>query len=78
MVEVYVLSESSATTEILIRLPEALVSELDGVVMQDNGSRNELIYQATKCIYANAKSTNSGIDETRLYGDGQDQFEHLF
>lgn len=42
------MSESRATTEIMVRLPEALLSELDGVVMQDNGSRNELIYQATK------------------------------
>jgi len=50
------LSESSATTEILIRLPEALVSELDGVVMQDNGSRNELIYQATKMYLRERKN----------------------
>jgi len=41
-------SESSATTEILIRLPQALVSELDGLVKQENGNRSELIYQATK------------------------------
>jgi CopG family transcriptional regulator/antitoxin EndoAI len=41
-------SESSATTEILIQLPQALVSELDGLVKQENGNRNELIYQATK------------------------------
>ncbi|KEZ47663.1 MULTISPECIES: CopG family ribbon-helix-helix protein [Bacillaceae] len=42
------MSESSATTEILIRLPQALVSELDGLVKQENGNRSELIYQATK------------------------------
>lgn len=42
------MSESSATTEIVIRLPQALVSELDGIVKQENGSRNELIYQAMK------------------------------
>jgi CopG family transcriptional regulator / antitoxin EndoAI len=41
-------SESSATTEILIRLPQNLISELDGLVKQENGNRNELIYQATK------------------------------
>lgn len=41
-------SESSATTEILIQLPQALVSELDVLVKQENGNRNELIYQATK------------------------------
>ncbi len=42
------MSESSATTEIVIRLPQALVSELDGIVKQENGNRNELIYQAMK------------------------------
>ena len=42
------MSESRATTEILIRLPQALVSELDGLVKQENGNRSELIYQATK------------------------------
>jgi CopG family transcriptional regulator/antitoxin EndoAI len=41
-------SESSATTEIVIRLPQALVTELDGIVKQENGNRSELIYQATK------------------------------
>jgi len=41
-------SDSSATTEILVRLPQTLVSELDGLVNQENSSRNELIYQATK------------------------------
>jgi CopG family transcriptional regulator / antitoxin EndoAI len=41
-------SESSATTEILVRLPQNLISELDGLVKQENGNRNELIYQATK------------------------------
>lgn len=42
------MSDSSATTEILVRLPQTLVSELDGLVNQENSSRNELIYQATK------------------------------
>jgi CopG family transcriptional regulator / antitoxin EndoAI len=41
-------SESSATTEIVVCLPQSLVSELDGLVKQENGNRNELIYQATK------------------------------
>ncbi len=41
-------SESSATTEILIRLPQSLITELDGLVKQESGNRNELIYQATK------------------------------
>ncbi|AZB41380.1 MULTISPECIES: hypothetical protein [Bacillaceae] len=42
------MSESSATTEIMIRLPQTLVSELDSLVKQENGNRSELIYQATK------------------------------
>ncbi|MGP7819080.1 CopG family ribbon-helix-helix protein [Niallia sp. 01092] len=42
------MSESSATTEILIRLPKNLLTELDGFVMQENVNRSEFIYQATK------------------------------
>lgn len=49
-------SESSATTEILIQLPQALVSELDVLVKQENGNRNELIYQATKMYIRERKS----------------------
>lgn len=48
LVEVCFVSESSATTEIIVRLPQALVSELDGLVKQENGNRNEIICQATK------------------------------
>ncbi|MCY8499805.1 antitoxin endoai, partial [Bacillus atrophaeus] len=36
------MSESSATTEMMISLPEALVAELDGVAMREKRSRNEL------------------------------------
>ncbi|MDX8362834.1 MULTISPECIES: ribbon-helix-helix protein, CopG family [Bacillaceae] len=42
------MSESSATTEILIRLPKNLVNELDVLVKQEEGNRSEVIYQATK------------------------------
>ncbi|MGE6756110.1 CopG family ribbon-helix-helix protein [Rossellomorea sp. NPDC071047] len=42
------MSESSATTEILIRLPQQLVTELDGFADQENVNRNEFIYRATK------------------------------
>lgn len=42
------MSESSATTEILVKLPQHLVTELDGYVKQENVNRNEFIYQATK------------------------------
>ena len=42
------MSESGATTEILVELPQHLLTELDGFVIQDNVNRNEFIYQATK------------------------------
>lgn len=42
------MSESSATTEIMIRLPQQLLAELDGFVEQENVNRNEFIYRATK------------------------------
>ncbi|WP_170006301.1 CopG family ribbon-helix-helix protein [Bacillus fonticola] len=41
------MSESKATTEISIRLPEKMVAELDHFV-QDHKDRDELIYRATK------------------------------
>ncbi|MBD8006754.1 CopG family ribbon-helix-helix protein [Bacillus norwichensis] len=42
------MSEPSATTEIIIRLPQQLLAELDGFVEQENVNRNEFIYRATK------------------------------
>lgn len=42
------MSESGATAEIVVRLPQSLLTELDVLVKQENGNRNELIYQATK------------------------------
>lgn len=42
------MSESSATTEILVKLPQHLLTELDGFATQENVNRNEFIYQATK------------------------------
>jgi len=42
------LSESSATNEMKIRLPETLMSEIERVAEQDKVTRNELIYRATK------------------------------
>lgn len=41
-------SESSTTTEILVKLPQHLISELDVVVQSENGNRSDFIYQATK------------------------------
>ncbi|KUP04530.1 antitoxin endoai [Bacillus coahuilensis m2-6] len=42
------MSETSATTEILIRLPEQLLTELDGYAELENMNRNEIVYRATK------------------------------
>ena len=42
------MSESSATTEIMIRLPQQLIAELDGFAEMENVNRNEFIYRATK------------------------------
>jgi len=42
------LSESSATTEIIIRLPQQLIAEMDGFAEMENVNRNEFIYRATK------------------------------
>lgn len=42
------MSESSATNEMKIRLPETLMSEIERVAEQDKVTRNELIYRATK------------------------------
>ncbi|WML50192.1 YlcI/YnfO family protein [Neobacillus sp. PS3-34] len=42
------MSESGATTEILVKLPQHLLTELDGFVKQENVNRSEFIYQATK------------------------------
>ncbi|OEH93066.1 CopG family ribbon-helix-helix protein [Bacillus solimangrovi] len=36
------------TQEIMVRLPESLISELDLMLKQENGNRSEFIYQATK------------------------------
>ena len=49
------MSESSVTTEIMVKLPQHLLSELDGFVKQENVNRSEFIYQATKITYVNGK-----------------------
>jgi len=41
-------SDFDATTEILVELPQHLLTELDGFVKQENVNRSEFIYQATK------------------------------
>ncbi|WP_110926406.1 CopG family ribbon-helix-helix protein [Bacillus massiliglaciei] len=42
------MSESSATREILIRLPQNLLTELDGYASEENVNRSEFIYRAAK------------------------------
>ncbi|MDP4162987.1 MAG: CopG family ribbon-helix-helix protein [Bacillota bacterium] len=42
------MSDFDATTEILVELPQHLLTELDGFVKQENVNRSEFIYQATK------------------------------
>ncbi|MBP3041001.1 CopG family ribbon-helix-helix protein [Bacillaceae bacterium Marseille-Q3522] len=52
MAEVYVVSE---TTEIVISLPQQLLTELDGFVKQENLNRSEFIYQATRSYLRDRK-----------------------
>nr|WP_285846804.1 YlcI/YnfO family protein [Priestia koreensis] len=59
-------SEVSATTEILVRLPQSLVSELDVLVKQENGNRSDFIYQATKMYLRERKKRH--IRETMKRG----------
>ncbi|MBM4765386.1 YlcI/YnfO family protein [Bacillus sp. B15-48] len=49
------MSESSTTTEILVRLPQNLLVELDGFAQQENVNRSEFIYQATKMYLRDRK-----------------------
>lgn len=58
------MSESSATQEILVNLPQSLLLEMDGFIKQENVNRDELIYQATKMFYVKGKKTHSRIHET--------------
>jgi CopG family transcriptional regulator / antitoxin EndoAI len=59
-------AESSATTEILVELPQHLLTELDGFVKQENVNRSELIYQATKMYLRERKQRQ--IRETMRRG----------
>jgi CopG family transcriptional regulator/antitoxin EndoAI len=49
-------SESSVTTEIVIRLPKQIISELDGIVQRENCNRNELICEAAKMFLRQHKT----------------------
>jgi CopG family transcriptional regulator / antitoxin EndoAI len=48
-------SETGATTEILVKLPQHLLTELDGIVKLENVNRSEFIYQATKAYLRERK-----------------------
>lgn len=41
-------SETGATQEILVNLPQSLLLEIDGFIKTEKVNRDELIYQATK------------------------------
>ncbi|HLU22912.1 CopG family ribbon-helix-helix protein [Lederbergia graminis] len=58
------MSESSATTEIKIRLPEQLIAELDGFAEEENLNRNEFIFLATK-MYLQEKKKRHIIESMR-------------
>ncbi|MBE3570379.1 MAG: antitoxin endoai [Bacillales bacterium] len=60
------MSESSTTTEILIRLPQQFLTELDGFAEQENVNRNEFIYRATKAYLRERKKRQ--IRETMRRG----------
>ncbi|RDU34837.1 MULTISPECIES: CopG family ribbon-helix-helix protein [Bacillaceae] len=49
------MSETGATTEILVKLPQHLLTELDGIVKLENVNRSEFIYQATKAYLREKK-----------------------
>jgi CopG family transcriptional regulator/antitoxin EndoAI len=59
-------AESSATTEILVELPQHLLTELDGFAKQENVNRSEFIYQATKMYLRERKQRQ--IRETMRRG----------
>ncbi|WML42675.1 CopG family ribbon-helix-helix protein [Neobacillus sp. PS3-40] len=60
------MAESSAITEILVELPQHLLTELDGFVKQENVNRSEFIYQATKMYLRERKQRQ--IRETMRRG----------
>ncbi len=53
---VFFVSESSVTTEIVVRLPKQMVTELDGIGKQENKNRHELICQATQLLLRQHKT----------------------
>ncbi|WP_153126767.1 CopG family ribbon-helix-helix protein [Peribacillus tepidiphilus] len=58
------MSEPSATREIMIQLPQNLLTELDGYVEEVNGNRSELIYRAT-VMYLNERKKRKFRDQMK-------------
>ncbi|CAM4073512.1 CopG family ribbon-helix-helix protein [Lederbergia lenta] len=58
------MSESSATTEIIIRLPQQLIAEMDGYAEQENLNHSEIIYRATK-VYLRERKKRQIIESMR-------------
>ena len=61
------MSKSSITREIIVQLPQNLISELDGIVQEDNVNRNELLYRATKMYLHERKKRKLRDDMKRGY-----------
>ncbi|MBD3109696.1 antitoxin endoai [Bacillus sp. AGMB 02131] len=61
------MSKSSITREIIVQLPQNLLSELDGCVQEDNVNRNELLYRATKMYLHERKKRKLRDDMKRGY-----------
>lgn len=58
------MSESRAKAEIMIRLPQQLIAELDGFAEQENLNRNEFIYRATK-MYLRERKKRHIVEKMR-------------
>lgn len=51
------MSESSATIDIVVSLPQNFLSEIDGFIKQEKIDRNELIYNATRTYIREKKKS---------------------
>ncbi|KKB38216.1 CopG family ribbon-helix-helix protein [Bacillus thermotolerans] len=58
------MSETSATTEVLIRLPQQFVKELDGYAELEKINRSEFIYRATK-MYLRERKKRQTMESMR-------------
>ncbi|KGP71885.1 antitoxin [Pontibacillus yanchengensis] len=57
---------SESSQEIVVKLPQHLLNELDGMVQLENGDRSDFIYQATKMYLRERKKRH--IRETMRQG----------